>query len=137
MRMGPVSFLVILVVMPTTLGAQRQASLGMGTGIVRYAGGSSFGVLTLAPAAQRLSPFTYLGAGGAVSLLERGVWAGQARADIWAALTRQAGGLRDRKSTRLNSCHVRISYAVFCLKKKKKKNRDYNVNKKKKKKKIH
>src|SRR5690554_7244256 len=29
--------------------------------------------------------------------------------------------LVDRKSTRLNSSHVRISYAVFCLKKKKKK----------------
>src|SRR5690554_7429243 len=28
----------------------------------------------------------------------------------------------DRKSTRLNSSHVRISYAVFCLKKKKKNN---------------
>src|SRR5204863_7875685 len=27
--------------------------------------------------------------------------------------------LRDRKSTRLNSSHVEISYAVFCLKKKK------------------
>src|SRR5690625_5315809 len=27
-------------------------------------------------------------------------------------------GLRDRKSTRLNSSHVAISYAVFCLKKK-------------------
>src|SRR5690554_8218899 len=27
---------------------------------------------------------------------------------------------QDRKSTRLNSSHVRISYAVFCLKKKKK-----------------
>src|SRR5436305_8353605 len=32
----------------------------------------------------------------------------------------QAG---DRKSTRLNSSHVRISYAVFCLKKKKKKSK--------------
>src|SRR5690554_6954863 len=31
-----------------------------------------------------------------------------------------AGALLDRKSTRLNSSHVRISYAVFCLKKKKK-----------------
>src|SRR5690554_6312174 len=30
-------------------------------------------------------------------------------------------GVVDRKSTRLNSSHVRISYAVFCLKKKKKK----------------
>src|SRR5690349_23371957 len=29
--------------------------------------------------------------------------------------------LKDRKSTRLNSSHVEISYAVFCLKKKKKK----------------
>src|SRR3712207_7750571 len=28
--------------------------------------------------------------------------------------------LRDRKSTRLNSSHANISYAVFCLKKKKK-----------------
>src|SRR5690606_40375454 len=28
----------------------------------------------------------------------------------------------DRKSTRLNSSHVKISYAVFCLKKKKKNN---------------
>src|SRR2546427_4202549 len=30
---------------------------------------------------------------------------------------------RDRKSTRLNSSHSQISYAVFCLKKKKKKNK--------------
>src|SRR5215510_15937124 len=28
-------------------------------------------------------------------------------------------GIQDRKSTRLNSSHVAISYAVFCLKKKK------------------
>src|SRR5437867_8616047 len=33
-----------------------------------------------------------------------------------------ARGLGDRKSTRLNSSHRTISYAVFCLKKKKKKN---------------
>src|SRR5690554_7664749 len=31
---------------------------------------------------------------------------------------------KDRKSTRLNSSHVRISYAVFCLKKKKKKKKN-------------
>src|SRR2546430_10636678 len=30
-----------------------------------------------------------------------------------------AGGTEDRKSTRLNSSHSQISYAVFCLKKKK------------------
>src|SRR3989454_6435182 len=34
-------------------------------------------------------------------------------------------GTRDRKSTRLNSSHLVISYAVFCLKKKKKNNRIY------------
>src|SRR5256885_5198957 len=33
------------------------------------------------------------------------------------------GEARDRKSTRLNSSHLVISYAVFCLKKKKKKNK--------------
>src|SRR5436305_4094882 len=32
---------------------------------------------------------------------------------------RLGGQAEDRKSTRLNSSHVRISYAVFCLKKKK------------------
>src|SRR5258707_8807653 len=31
----------------------------------------------------------------------------------------RGAGLRDRKSTRLNSSHANISYAVFCLKKKK------------------
>src|SRR5947209_16243865 len=33
---------------------------------------------------------------------------------------------QDRKSTRLNSSHANISYAVFCLKKKKKIKRKYN-----------
>src|SRR3712207_8025120 len=33
---------------------------------------------------------------------------------------RVVGGALDRKSTRLNSSHANISYAVFCLKKKKK-----------------
>src|SRR3712207_9155023 len=32
---------------------------------------------------------------------------------------RSDAGVRDRKSTRLNSSHANISYAVFCLKKKK------------------
>src|SRR3712207_7104059 len=33
-------------------------------------------------------------------------------------LSRPAGDIQDRKSTRLNSSHANISYAVFCLKKK-------------------
>src|SRR5688572_32438833 len=40
------------------------------------------------------------------------------RPDLHPELRRGAG---DRKSTRLNSSHSQISYAVFCLKKKKKK----------------
>src|SRR5437868_14761863 len=39
--------------------------------------------------------------------------------------------VEDRKSTRLNSSHVSISYAVFCLKKKKKINNSNDFNKKK------
>src|SRR2546430_4371159 len=35
--------------------------------------------------------------------------------------------LRDRKSTRLNSSHSQISYAVFCLKKKKKKEHEADL----------
>src|SRR3989442_11834945 len=38
---------------------------------------------------------------------------------VCAEIERAEPRTRDRKSTRLNSSHVRISYAVFCLKKKK------------------
>src|SRR3712207_8380861 len=46
---------------------------------------------------------------------------GAARADILrrTAVLRGREALQDRKSTRLNSSHANISYAVFCLKKKK------------------
>src|SRR5438105_12207798 len=40
-------------------------------------------------------------------------------------LALRADVFRDRKSTRLNSSHEWISYAVFCLKKKKTRSRDY------------
>src|SRR5688572_31026776 len=47
----------------------------------------------------------------------------------------RTGGRRarsaDRKSTRLNSSHSQISYAVFCLKKKKKKKKKTDKKKKK------
>src|SRR2546430_6752526 len=46
----------------------------------------------------------------------------QARAELKGVslLLAADGPIRDRKSTRLNSSHSQISYAVFCLKKKKK-----------------
>src|SRR5689334_25045620 len=40
---------------------------------------------------------------------------------------RRLEGLQDRKSTRLNSSHSSISYAVFCLKKKKKKKKKHKL----------
>src|SRR3712207_7461415 len=42
-------------------------------------------------------------------------WAG----DLFASPAEGAACREDRKSTRLNSSHANISYAVFCLKKKK------------------
>src|SRR5437870_7094898 len=59
---------------------------------------------------------------GELAGLERGLIVLACRTDkrsAMAARTLRAAGL-DRKSTRLNSSHVAISYAVFCLKKKKK-----------------
>src|SRR2546426_3977105 len=63
---------------------------------------------------------------------ERGVERVRLRECVAQAMFVQPGGLwrgddpamadGDRKSTRLNSSHLVISYAVFCLKKKKKKN---------------
>src|SRR5947209_14398620 len=54
---------------------------------------------------------------GAVGLLL--AHAGARRGEDGAAVL--VPGHQDRKSTRLNSSHANISYAVFCLKKKKKK----------------
>src|SRR3712207_8354286 len=53
--------------------------------------------------------------GGADQLVRAGV----PDAERGAGSGRSAQGVRDRKSTRLNSSHANISYAVFCLKKKK------------------
>src|SRR3712207_7401240 len=45
-----------------------------------------------------------------------------------SSITACAEVLLDRKSTRLNSSHANISYAVFCLKKKKNNKHGRNVN---------
>src|SRR3712207_8568984 len=52
----------------------------------------------------------------------------QARDHVARANAAKArGDSKDRKSTRLNSSHANISYAVFCLKKKKKTHRAYRA----------
>src|SRR5437868_10622311 len=57
-----------------------------------------------------------------------GQLAGPAR-DRPRAEGRRRPHAEDRKSTRLNSSHVSISYAVFCLKKKKKRNNQHTYTK--------
>src|SRR3712207_8440759 len=48
-----------------------------------------------------------------------------ARTDMHRVTSGLISELRDRKSTRLNSSHANISYAVFCLKKKKQHNLEF------------
>src|SRR2546422_6363907 len=69
------------------------------------------------PLLQLVSPECATGGAGCGRCLRR---AGSANRKSGRAQERRE---RDRKSTRLNSSHGYISYAVFCLKKKKKNNR--------------
>src|SRR5207245_8050568 len=52
--------------------------------------------------------------------VEAGAWRAALGFTRDGQLSQRVGNGRDRKSTRLNSSHGSISYAVFCLKKKKK-----------------
>src|SRR3712207_7619576 len=76
------------------------------------------------PPRSTLFPYTTLFRSGREDLRQRGGPAdrpqGCARADERRDVP--LGKPRDRKSTRLNSSHANISYAVFCLKKKNKQN---------------
>src|SRR5690349_23860070 len=65
----------------------------------------------------------------AVSVARRGVVRGRVvrSGRLGDRLSRHACVRADRKSTRLNSSHVEISYAVFCLKKKTKTNHDWCI----------
>src|SRR5256885_7334079 len=72
------------------------------------------------PPRSTLFPYTTLfrSVNGLVLLIRVGLkWPGSV--PVWAAATGIV--VRDRKSIRLNSSHLVISYAVFCLKKKKNK----------------
>src|SRR3712207_544521 len=79
---------------------------------------------------ERQACFTRLGAGGARQVETRGLIAavfthrdsraGDPDLHTHVAVSNKVQTDEDRKSTRLNSSHANISYAVFCLKKKKK-----------------
>src|SRR5947209_8976302 len=85
------------------------------------------------PPRSTLFPYTTLFRSEAVELeeelLDRGVGIGSTDKDGSVVEGSQVGGSVDRKSTRLNSSHANISYAVFCLKKKKKKKHSKITNK--------
>src|SRR2546430_3994825 len=49
---------------------------------------------------------------------EKGTCAAAIYEAVWDTISNLADDVLDRKSTRLNSSHSQISYAVFCLKKK-------------------
>src|SRR5689334_24447180 len=65
----------------------------------------------------------HLGLGGDQPQRRRVVRSGDVRRARGQRLSRRGPDDPDRKSTRLNSSHSSISYAVFCLKKKKKKHK--------------
>src|SRR2546422_11460411 len=65
--------------------------------------------------ARRIGVPLTVGAGGLVCLLGALMFA----ILVWLPVERRKKEAADRKSTRLNSSHGYISYAVFCLKKKK------------------
>src|SRR5688572_31847886 len=72
-------------------------------------------------------------AGVGVAAARRGAWLAVAGHEHDAVAGRcvrvvaESHAVADRKSTRLNSSHSQISYAVFCLKKKKKKKIHNNI----------
>src|SRR2546426_8536673 len=73
------------------------------------------------PPRSTLFPYTTLfrsHAGGSILLIVSGT---DVRPSAWRAVAAATALNLDRKSTRLNSSHLVISYAVFCLKKKKRK----------------
>src|SRR5437660_7077781 len=71
------------------------------------------------PPRSTLFPYTTLFRSHHPPIVHSKIWPGARRYGWVSAWRRSFDTRRDRKSTRLNSSHVAISYAVFCLKKKK------------------
>src|SRR3989440_6072942 len=97
--------------------SSAKAALESDTRTLAFEAGRKYGLrvntISAGPLASR--------AASAIGKIERMVEYYAANSPLTEALTAREVG--DRKSTRLNSSHDQISYAVFCLKKKKKKKR--------------
>lgn len=76
------------------VGAQTDASVGIGLGTVRFAGGTSLGIVSLGPNLRLVAPGRELSLGGTVSALPRGDWYTQGRAAFWATTPALAGRWR-------------------------------------------
>src|SRR3989442_9640117 len=84
-----------------------------------YLGYLFFFLMIRRPPRSTLFPYTTLFRSAAIATLKNAHLYGQYREwVVWAGTIISNVIEEDRKSTRLNSSHVRISYAVFCLKKK-------------------
>src|SRR5437867_9510666 len=90
---------------------------------------SLFFLMLRRPPRSTLFPYTTLFRSGSGSNLIEVVEGARNQRGVDRAVSDAAEQPADRKSTRLNSSHRTISYAVFCLKKKKKKyiNRKHNT----------
>src|SRR3712207_8278245 len=84
--------------------------LAAAVGLVLHVGHVTFGLGSSEAAHELLDEWVYnaLMGGAAAACVVRGL-----------LVRKDRGAWLDRKSTRLNSSHANISYAVFCLKKKK------------------
>src|SRR5258708_11230894 len=78
------------------------------------------------PPRSTLFPYTTLFRSSCFSL-KTPIWSKEALILSASSLMNWLTKSRDRKSTRLNSSHQIISYAVFCLKKKKTKTYHHNI----------
>src|SRR3989442_2313075 len=110
-----------------TLWVNRLAALGLvvgltagfsATSVAQSVAGQAYGTYVNTPvAASSQSPLAVLpaisGTDGDIAYAEADASGVPGTPDASAS----AYAMSDRKSTRLNSSHVRISYAVFCLKK--------------------
>src|SRR5947209_16153345 len=84
---------------------------------------SFFFLIIRQPPRSTLFPYTTLFRSAGVAREEPPLPLMERRADL-LVVDQRAVREGDRKSTRLNSSHANISYAVFCLKKKKKKEKN-------------
>src|SRR3989442_11241697 len=124
--------LLALLFAATVLGRADVESLAAGADVVVYGqvvrrssawapgGGQIFTTVVLRPIE------TWKGASsGEIAVLVPGGEVGELSQTVQGAAVFNDAEEVDRKSTRLNSSHVRISYAVFCLKKKRRRQQQH------------